>query len=221
MWETRSVPCPRCGIAATVRIADGVHVARDPELREQVLARDLHRFTCSGCGESTEIDTSFVYTDFSRRHWILIAALDELASWRELETRLAGEVRRTFDHGSPHAHALAGGLRVRLAFGLVELREKLIVWDAGLDDALVECVKVRAIASDPQLAAPGSRLLVEDVSADALTLAWFDGGDARATRRFVTPPSWLADTDRDRSSLAARFPELFRSGFISVARLLG
>ncbi|MEO8707340.1 MAG: CpXC domain-containing protein [Kofleriaceae bacterium] len=220
-WTTRSLACPRCGVLASVRIAAGVHVARAPEVREQILAGQLHRFTCSGCDESTQVEAAFVYTDFPRHHWISVATPDELASWRDHEARLAGEVARAFELGSPLAHPLADGLRVRLVFGSVELREKLVVWGAGIDDALVECVKVRAFASDPELAAPGSRLLVETVAADGLVLAWFAGAaDRTPARRVEVPGAWLADTDRDRASLAARFPELFGSGFVSVARLV-
>lgn len=220
-WETRSIPCPRCSVVATMRIAAGVHIARVPEVREQILANRFHRFTCAGCRESTQIETELVYTDFPRHHWIHVAPPDELGRWRDHEARLAHDVARAFDLGSPLAHPLADGLRVRLVFGIVALREKLVIWDAGLDDGLVECVKVRAFASDPELAAPGSRLLVEDVAGDSLRLAWFaSAGDRGPVRRFATPPVWLADTDRDRASLAARFPELFGSGFVSVARLL-
>jgi hypothetical protein len=221
-WEHHTLPCPRCGAELAARLATGVHVARLPAIRDDILARRFHRAACAACGATTEIRRPFVYTDFGRRHWILAATADDLARWPAWEARLRRDVSHAFDHGSPLAHGLADQLQARVVFGHDELREKLVVWDAGLDDALVECLKLRALASDPSLAAPASRLLVDRAAPDdTLELTWFaHAADPIPARRFATPPGWLRDTDRDRASLAARFPELFAGGFVSVARLL-
>ena len=51
----------------------------------------------------------------------------------------------------------------------------------------------------------------------ARPLRQWDG--APIGRTFAVPPEWLADTDRDRSSLRLRFPELFGGGYVSFRRL--
>lgn len=219
-WDDLVLRCPRCATELRARIAAGVHASRIPEVRDDILARRFHRVACRGCGASIEVQRPLVYTDFDRDHWVLVAGPGELGRWPAYEARLREDVARVFERGSPLAHGLAERLRVRVVFGYEELREKLVVWDAGLDDALVECLKVRAYAEDPALAAPGSRLLVEGCRDDALDLLWFARAtDARPARALTTPPAWLRDTDRDRASLAARFPELFGGGFVSAARL--
>ena len=104
-------------------------------------------------------------------------------------------------------------------FGLEELREELVIWDAAIDDALVECMKVRAYASDPALAAPGSHLIVDVVRDDeVIVCTWFPATPG-PTQLVELPAPWLHDALRDRASLEARFPELFRGGFVSVDRL--
>jgi hypothetical protein len=220
-WSTASFHCPRCASELRAPVALGVHITRIPEVRDDILARRFHRVACAACGGTTEIVTSFVYTDFGRGQWILVATPDQLPRWRDWEAQLRRDLSHAFDRGSPLAHELADRLAVRVVFGCEELREKLVVWEAGLDDALVECVKVRAFASDPALAAPGSRLLVERAApTDELELLWFaHAGDPVPKRSFVTPAAWLRDTDRDRRSLATRFPEVFAGGFVSAARL--
>src|ERR1041385_8123724 len=134
--DHRAFACPGCGAELTARVADGVHVDRNPALRDDILGRRLHRVVCPACRATTEVRRPFVYTDFGRRHFIQVAMPDELPRWDAWEAQLHRDVSRAFDRGSPHAHGLAEGLACRVVFGLEELRDKLVVWDAGLDDAL-------------------------------------------------------------------------------------
>ncbi|HSS03295.1 MAG TPA: CpXC domain-containing protein [Kofleriaceae bacterium] len=220
-WTDDVIACPACGVEQPVRIALGAHVSRAPEVRDDVVARRLHRMACA-CGARTELRSTFEYSDFERGQLLLVAPADRLEAWPSLEAQLRRSVHRAFELGSPHAHAFAEGLRARVVFGLEELREKLVVWSRGFDDALIECIKLRAWRDDPALAAPHSRLLVDRVTDDdALVCWWFARpGDLAPTRVLELPAAWAYDADRDRGSLAARFPELFRDGFVSVNRLL-
>lgn len=219
-WTELAIACPRCTAQIRARVAEGAHITRVPHVRDEIVARRFHGFACGTCGETIRVHKSFVYTDFGRKHWILVALAGEMSAWPDWEAQLRRDVAHAFDHGSPLVHEITRGFQVRVVFGYEELREKLVVWDAGLDDALVECLKVRALAQDPGLAAPGSRLLVHRVDPDdRCHLHWY----ARATdpapaRALALPAEWTADVVRDRASLAARFPELFGGGFVSVNR---
>lgn len=221
-WDSRAFTCPDCETRGAITLARGVHGSRVPAVRRDVLARAFHRATCAGCGATIEVRRTLLYTDLERGHWVLVAAPRELARWPELEVELRAGVERGFGLGSPLA-ATTAPRRVRLVIGYEGLREKLVLWQAGLDDALVECMKVRLVASEPALAAPGSLLTVDAIGdGDELTVAWWPDATAAApTRRVVLPGAWLVEADRDRDALRARFPELFAGGFVSIHRLLG
>jgi hypothetical protein len=214
-WESRTFVCPRCSAAVTMRVALGVHVERAPHVRDDVLARRLHSTACA-CGATVRADAHFEFADFDRRQLFLVGRRAELASWPALELKVRATVKRLV-LGSPLTSALVNGLTARLVFGVAELREKLVLADAGLDDALVECMKVRAFAADPTLASPGSRLLVDEVTADDRLRCMWSGEDGTASG-IELPAAWVRDAARDRGSLAARFPELFRGEFVSVDR---
>jgi len=220
-WDDRLLWCPGCAAGLRARRSTGVHLSIVPELRDDVLARRFHRVVCHGCAAPIEAQRPLLHIDFERDHWVLVANTGELGLWPAYEARLRDNVARVLGRGSPLMQELAGRLRVRLVFGHEELREKLLIWSAGLDDAVVECLKLRVYAADPALAAPGSRLLVDSYHDHALDLLWFArAADARPARVLITPSAWLRDTDRDRAALAARFPELFGGGFVSAARLV-
>jgi hypothetical protein len=215
-WADRELDCPACHAKVKARIALGVHVNRMPQVRDDVLARRFHRFAC-GCGETIAVDTSFEYTDIERKQLVLVSTNSMRAEWPALERELAAIVHRVRDLGSPLVHWIVEGLRARVVFGVDELREKLLLWQVGLDDALIECIKVRAWTADLTLAAPGSRLLVDEVADDdTLRCRWLGDGGAR---RVDLPAEWIRDAQRDRESLATRFPELFDGGFVSIAKL--
>jgi hypothetical protein len=217
-WEDHTLACPGCAAPLAMRIARGLHVGRAPHVRDDVLARRLHRRTCA-CGTTVHATASYEYTDLARHQLVVVALADELPTWPRWEARLRETLRRLFERGSPHAHAFADGLRSRVVFGDEELREKLVLWTAALDDAVVECVKVQAFAGDPALAVPGSRLLVEAVGADDhLACAWYAPGAVAPSRAIVLPGAALRLAARDRSSLSSRFPELFEGGFVSVRK---
>lgn len=220
-FYTQQLTCPDCQAPIAAWLARGIHAERRTDLRDEVLARRFHRRTCSACGLQLEIERPIVYTDLDLHQWVYVAPESDRRHWRSWEARLAADIARLFSEHSPLVHGIDDQLRWRTVFGYEELREKLVIWRAGLDDAIVECLKVRAVATEPALGTPGSRLVVERVDpGDRLELVWFAAGATTPTRSTTLPAAWLLDADRDRSSVMLRFPELFRGGYVNLRRLL-
>lgn len=106
---------------------------------------------------------------------------------------------------------------VRVVFDLDELRERLMIWDAGVDDAVVECVKLRCLAEQPSLRSSSERIRVTGIR-DALELVvQTPGGQPKAT--FEVERGVVDDVAGD-PTWAERFPELFGIGFVSIDRYL-
>jgi len=215
------VACPRCAGELDVWLARGIHAPRRDDLRAAILDRSLHRVRCAGCDERIEVEQRVVYTDFERKQWIYCCVEADRADWTRWEARVHDDATRLLRDQSPLIGHLAHGLRVRVVFGYEEMREKLVVWEAGADDALIECLKIRAAAGDPRLALPGSHLVVDRIDAsDEVGLLWFPVGAVAPELTIACSPDWLRDTDRDRTALARSYPELFRGGYVSFHRLL-
>jgi CpXC protein len=212
-WFDESVTCPTCGLVQTARLAHGVHVARAPEVREQMFERTFHRIACRGCGGGFIAQRSVLYTDMDRRHWLQVARPIERPRWPELEPAATATFERAFAT-SPIAAELRDDFKLRLVFGFEELREKLVVWRAGLDDRVIECVKVLVVSREPALLRADS-IIVDDVGADR-SLALAVDGDRR-----LAVDGAVVDRFHDDPSLPERFPELFGGRFVSIHRLLG
>ncbi len=151
------------------------------------------------------------------RGWKVIAA-DQVSAWRRWERAVQDSVTRGFALGSPLAEAATPRL-VRVVIGTEGLREKLVLWQHGLDDGLVECAKLRLVAGQPARAAPGAALVVDAVTADGgLAVDWWPAPAGPPARRLVLTVDDLAACDRDRAALRARFPELFAGGLVGLMR---
>jgi hypothetical protein len=135
-----------CGERYPVRVANGLHVSQRPELRQQILDGTLHRFACPACGKTTQLDDMLAFTDFPRRQWFLVAPHHHLAQ-RKRYVDLAEQSFRTtmVDHAPPLVVEWSREMTRRVLFGLAALREKLVIGDAGLDDRVVELLKIQLV----------------------------------------------------------------------------
>jgi hypothetical protein len=171
-WAMRAVRCP-CGHTQDAQLADGLHITRLPEVRARILDGTFHHVACRGCRRISVVEQKTLYTDFDRYHWVAVAPPWTIAAWPDWVAALEHE----FDHNMrvaapPMVRELADRFKVRLVFGLDALAEKLVAWDAGLDDRLVEALKLRLRAARPDQTPPDSRMRLVAVHRDrwALTL---------------------------------------------------
>ena len=130
-----------CGRRLTVRVVHDLHASARPEDRAQILAGTYQEHRCDGCGRVIVVESPFVYTDFSREHYVAVEPPDRPIG-ADTVAMHARVFRRCFDDGPPIARELGAGLRRRVVYGLVGLREKLRLWDAGFDDYVVEALKL-------------------------------------------------------------------------------
>ncbi|HWO24156.1 MAG TPA: CpXC domain-containing protein [Kofleriaceae bacterium] len=136
----------RCGARYAAEVAAGLHVPLRPDLRRQILDGTFHRCFCPECGMTTLIDDLVVLTDFARRQWLTVAPSTGLL-WRGRWLALArGSFEAAMVQGAPAIVASwAPEMTHRLCFGLGALREQLIAAEAGLDDRVVELLKIQLV----------------------------------------------------------------------------
>lgn len=146
------VRCGACGESSERAIAVSVNGGRAPNLRAEILAGTFQRFECPSCGEPTPVDPRFTYVDFGAGQFIGVYPARAGVEWKRLEAEtLALYDRNLGAHAPPAARAVAPELDVRVVFGLAALREKLVVFEAGLDDVAVELVKLDLVRCQPGL----------------------------------------------------------------------
>ncbi len=116
---------------------------------------------------------------------------------------------------------LATRFQIRVVFDLDELREKLAIWDAALDDVVIECAKARCLAERPSIAAPNRRIRVRAIESTQVAMAAIDPMHPRVDlARWTVPRAILDDVTAHRDEWIEHMPQLFERGFVSLDRYL-
>jgi hypothetical protein len=139
-FQIHPVACPSCGHRFEVEIAIGLHVARLPRIRERLVDGTFQVYPCPACGESAVYEATVVYTDFERGEYVATETPNS-ATWQTAVARHQTIFRDCFEAGPPLVQEMGARFKRRIVFGFRALREKLVLWDAGLDDRIVEAVK--------------------------------------------------------------------------------
>lgn len=165
--EIQRIKCPKCGAEHDFEIWPRVNTDLDPVLKDKVKSGELFRTVCPSCGQPIDVVYPCLYHEMENRIMIYYAPgekamQDALAAFDEgLGTT---EKERGFD-------AAKKGYRNRVVGSLYDLQEKIAIFEAGLDDRIVEICKV-LIGSELQESRP-------DAVFDDLLFYQDKGGEGR------------------------------------------
>ncbi|MDE6626640.1 MAG: CpXC domain-containing protein [Lachnospiraceae bacterium] len=140
-FNTQKTMCPECGRTIEFDAWESIEIPYDGEQKEKVMDNTFFRVSCSHCRISFPIAYPCKYNDLEQRYLIWIAPkLDE-----KEQAAIAA-----------HNHKLKNDAALRLAqnaytFRIVrnsnELREKIRIFDEGLDDRILETLKLVYVPS--------------------------------------------------------------------------
>jgi hypothetical protein len=137
--EQVEVPCGRCGQPIQVEIWRSLNVSLDPERKRELLEGQLNVITCSHCGWVAPSPHDFLYHDAEQRLMLLLRYPDA-----------EGVVTLDYDPFATTRQFMEG-YRVRLVCSRSELHEKIAIFDAGLDDRVIELIKLEAFRDTPEI----------------------------------------------------------------------
>lgn len=175
---TAHVTCPACGREHDVSLVQSVNTQEDPEAKQKLLAGEFDVLDCE-CGKRTQLVAELLYVDPIANLYLQVAPTDEAMAKGEQAFATAG----------------ATGTQ-RLVPSLNALVEKIKIADAGLEDWVVEMVKVLLLASrsEPDL---NAILLFDHV--DGNVVHWILLGEgARAMQSPLTAYEKLASRTQAR-----------------------
>lgn len=226
--------CSACGHAFPVELVSVVQMTRMPEARQQILDGTFQAFSCPSCGQATAIESSLVYTDLARGQYVAVESAAGL-SWQAAEMRHQAVFDECFVNAPSIARELGRGVRKRVVFGFRALREKLVLWDAELDDYVIEAVKgdlareLGLAPSEPLLrlarVLPGGHLLFARFPASQPAGPESQPGAGDEPMRMVLPPAQGYETAprehyqrrRDRrGQIAADYPWLHQDWLVDI-----
>ncbi len=151
MPSLEQITCSECKHKFETRFYDSVNVTQDPSLKDDLLNRSLNKAFCPQCKAELTIPSALLYHDMDNKLW-LQTTWEEEQKWVEAETAYkdvlksyATEYRRL----APAFASIEKKMKVRVVFGYDQLREKVLIFEAKLDDRIIEFLKFASLPWDP------------------------------------------------------------------------
>ena len=136
--EIQRIVCPKCGAEHDFEVWSSINTELDPSLKKKVVNGELFRTVCPSCGQPIDVVYPCLYHDMGKKIMIYYApgkeAMDKASAAME-EGMDDVRNRRGFEPGKE-------GYRNRVVGSLYDLQEKIALFEAGLDDRIVEICKV-------------------------------------------------------------------------------
>lgn len=125
---SKEVACPNCNDISSAHLYISINATTDPQFREDLLNENLLRFKCENCGHEGRYTYPILYNDMQRRFMVyLIPQIDRF----QLEDRALENNYRNLK-----------GITKRITPDFNSLKEKIFVFESGLDDMAVELTKL-------------------------------------------------------------------------------
>lgn len=131
-----TIKCPRCKHEQEYEVWRSINVDINPEMREKVLNGTLFDFKCRNCDHENKISYPVLYNDMT--HDFMIYYCDE--SGVEECKRALTEIIENED-----TKEIAEEARYRIVTNYFQLAEKIKIFEAGLDDRMIELLKLDQI----------------------------------------------------------------------------
>ena len=169
-----AVACPFCGTEFEYETYVEITLPADRRLKKRLLNKDLFYPVCPSCGEQFKLKPNCVYRDDSRMVLVVVTDGKSTEIARMMKTGSAGlrNVRTEVDL----ENLVKGSYKRRLVYDIDAFREKILLFDGGYDDRIMELMKYSlSQLLEKEHRAPVYRIFLEDASGSRLTFTAFMG----------------------------------------------
>lgn len=118
---TKDIVCPNCGQTQKLELYTSINAEENPELRRDILRESVFDWECRHCGYTAQMAYPTIYHDPEKGCMICL--------------RPSGAVSKA------ETIPAVKGLKKRSVKNPQELKEKILIFEAGLDDTAIELVK--------------------------------------------------------------------------------
>ena len=138
-YTIERVDCPHCGKSMKIKTYEHIEASSNPKLKDQIIHGTLFDYKCPYCGKPVTVTYDFDYTDHRNNVFIAYAEsddfyIDTLAELKSIkdedESNYDGELYQTLREN-----------KFRVTRNYIELAEKALIFDQGLDDRIIEIIK--------------------------------------------------------------------------------
>lgn len=154
--------CSKCKKESDFTVWQSINVQINPEMKEKVLNSEAFMFKCPECGTVNPVSYTTLYHDMDNKLMIYLVPDDEKAI-KETAQALSDTKNMSSDFGMDKDYLQ---YKFRIVTFVWELQEKIHIFDAGLDDRVIEIIKLLSLG-----------MMSEEYPDDKIDAIVFDAGD--------------------------------------------
>lgn len=124
----KNIACPKCSESTEAKLYMSINATNEPTLRSDVLDERLFKFRCTACGHEARLTYPVLYNDMKNRFMVYL--IPEVDRFQLEDIELEQKYERL------------KGIRKRLASDFNGFKEKVFIFESGLDDMAVEITKL-------------------------------------------------------------------------------
>ena len=125
------ITCPACGTKGEKQISSRICASKiDQQKKRSILDGEFFSWQCPNCDEQFFINSSFLYNDDKKRFMVYL-----VPGFKESSYKVPTVIKASDDYNTEESI-------LRIVPGFSEFVEKIRIFEAGLDDRIVEAIKL-------------------------------------------------------------------------------
>ncbi len=139
----KTITCPSCGTTTEMTLWQSVTADDSPDLKDDLLKGKVNIFRCGSCSQTALVPEPLLYTDAKCKLMISFSPCQP-----EKKAELFEKIKET-SRSSGELDTL-DGYNLRFATEYNELLEKILIFDNGLNDKVIEVIKLLVLMQDEE-----------------------------------------------------------------------
>jgi len=177
-YHTVQISCPECETVFDVTKWDSVNVQLNPEEKEKILSGDFFNHQCPECETFSCILYTCLYHDMSSQLMVYLIPLEAGEDPSEA-LGMIENASQLLDDPSADLVVFKDGYKHRVVFHRDDLIEKIKISDDGLDDRVIEVLKLIMLSQLGEDVAPAKieYFLFDTINGKREFAVFLDSGD--------------------------------------------
>ena len=142
--EKQTIKCPACGEISDLTVWQSITVSDSPDLKSDLLKGKVNMFCCSACGQKALFPAPLLYEDDAKKLVISFSPV----STAEAQLRIFEEIKKSSETSGELETYPDYNLRFVTSYN--DLLEKILIFDNGLNDKVIEVIKLLVLAQESE-----------------------------------------------------------------------
>ena len=128
--------CPQCNQGDTLRLWEEINSKEDVTAKSRLLDGSLFEYRCKKCGYATGVAYNCIYKDDEKHFMVYFAADGDEEGMKTAMDKVEEDANKMSVAGIKY------NVKRRIVNDPNSMREKVIIFEAGLDDRIIELMKL-------------------------------------------------------------------------------